>query len=199
MTGDELPIVGVVLAAGTSSRFGTTNKLLADLDGKPLVRHAARTLLDARLEQVVVVLGHEATAVRDALARFDVRFADNPDYESGQSTSVRTGVQVTIETDAAAAIFLPGDMPFVDSATVERLLDAYRDGLGDALAPAYAGQRGNPVLFDRRYFDALSRVEGDVGGRSVLLESDDALLFNVDDPGVTTDIDTPSDLSRHTR
>ncbi|WP_255149303.1 nucleotidyltransferase family protein [Halorarius halobius] len=211
MTDDGLPVVdapagrpdtsgvlGVVLAAGTSSRFGDANKLLATVGGEPLVRRAATTLLDAGLE-VVVVVGHEATAVRDALAGLDVSFASNPAYQTGQSASVRAGVDAATERGVEAVVFLPGDMPFVSPGTVEVLVAAYRADAGAALAVAHEGSRGNPVLFDRDCFDALRGVEGDVGGRSVLLGHDDAALVAVDDPGIRTDIDTREALESRRR
>jgi molybdenum cofactor cytidylyltransferase len=187
-------VVGVLLAAGTSSRYGDANKLLADLDGKPVVRHAAETLLDADLD-VVVVLGHEADRVRSALVDLDVRFVENPNYERGQSTSVRAGVEAVARTDADAVVFLPGDMPSVSPETVETLIAAHGAGVGDALAAAHDGRRGNPVLFARRHFADLRGVEGDVGGRAVLLGSERSALVAVDDPGVTADVDTPADLA----
>jgi molybdenum cofactor cytidylyltransferase len=188
-------VVGVLLAAGTSSRFGESNKLLADLDGAPVVVHAARSLCDAGLESVVVVLGHEADRVRAALADRDVTFVENPDYADGQSTSVRAGVAAAADAEADAAVFLPGDMPFVDPATVDRLVAAYRAGLAPALAAAHDGRRGNPVLFDSSRFGALSSVDGDTGGRSVLLGTEGAVLLAVDDEGVLVDIDTTGDLA----
>lgn len=187
-------VVGVVLAGGTSSRFGEANKLLAKLDGEPLVRRAVRTLTDADLDEVVVVLGHEADAVEDALVGFDVRTVRNPDYAAGLSTTVRRGVRAVGGADAA--VFLPGDLPDVDAETVRRLVGAYRAGVASALAAAYDGRRGNPVLFDRVYFDALCRLDGDVGGRSVLLESDDAALVETGDAGVVRDVDTRADVRR---
>lgn len=189
-------VLGVVLAGGTSSRFGEANKLLADLDGEPLVRHAARTLLDAGLSEVVVVLGHEADAVESALDGLDVRTVRNPDYGAGLSTSVARGAAAVRDAGADAAVFLPGDMPGVDPATVDLLVDAYRAGLGTALAAAYGGRRGNPVLFDRGHFGALLAVDGDTGGRRVLLESDGGALVETDDPGVVEDVDTTGDLRR---
>ncbi|HET7324957.1 MAG TPA: nucleotidyltransferase family protein [Halococcus sp.] len=186
-------VLGVLLAAGESTRFGTENKLLAEVDGTPLVRHAARTLLDSRVSSVVAVLGHQQGAVRDALSDGELVFAANEEYEQGMSTSVRRGVVAATEMDAAAAVFLPGDMPFVDAATVDLLLDAYRADIADAVAPIHRGQRGNPVLFDRRYFASLRSVSGDVGGRGVLLESD-GLLIETDDAGTVSDIDTQADL-----
>lgn len=193
---DGSGVVGVVLAAGTSTRFGDANKLLATIDGEPLVRRAATTLLDAGLD-VVVVLGYDAPAVRETLDGLDVAFATNDAYEHGQSTSVRAGVAAADARDADAVAFLPGDMPFVSPESVTALIVAYRAGAGEALAVAHEGTRGNPVLFDRACFDALLAVEGDVGGRPVLLEHDDAALVAVDDAGVGTDVDVRDDLDAH--
>jgi molybdenum cofactor cytidylyltransferase len=186
-------VAGVLLAAGTSTRFGDDNKLLATLDGDPLVRHAARTLRDASVAPVVVVVGHEADRVRDALAGLDVRFVANDAYAEGQSTSVRVGIDAPDATVDAAVVAL-GDMPFVDPETVETLIAAYDACVGDAVAAAHDGQRGNPVLFDRRFFPDLTTVEGDVGGRQILLERDGTACVAVADSGVRRDVDEPGDL-----
>ncbi|PSP88519.1 nucleotidyltransferase family protein [Halobacteriales archaeon QS_4_69_34] len=187
---------GVVLAAGTGSRFGTGNKLLAALDGRPLVYHAARTLLSADLDGVTAVLGHEAERVRGALSGLPVETVANPDYRDGQATSVRTGVRAARERGADALLVALGDMPRVQPGTVNVLLDAYRAGAGDALAAAVGGRRGNPVLFDARFFDRLAAVSGDTGGRAILLDGDDAALVETGDPGVLRDVDTRADLDR---
>ena len=186
-------VAGVLLAAGTSTRFGDDNKLLATLDGDSLVRHAARTLLDASVAPVVVVVGHEADRVRDALAGLDVRVVANDAYVEGQSTSVQVGIGALDATVDAAVVAL-GDMPFVDSETVETLVSAYEAGVGDAVAASHDGQRGNPVLFDRRFFADLTTVEGDIGGRQLLLERDGTACVAVADSGVRRDIDEPGDL-----
>jgi molybdenum cofactor cytidylyltransferase len=187
-------VAGVLLAAGTSSRFGEENKLLAPLGGDPLVTHAARTLAAAPLNRLLAVVGHEADAVRAAVERvggFDV--VENPAHEDGQATTVATAVEALAGVDAA--VFALGDMPRFDPGTVAALVDAYRAGVGTALAAAHDGRRGNPVLFDATHFPALAGVEGDVGGRAVLLTADDAALVETGDPGVHVDVDTPGDLA----
>lgn len=186
-------VAGVLLAAGTSTRFGDDNKLVATLDGEPLVRHAARTLLDASVAPVVVVVGHEADRIRDALAGLDLRFVANDAYAEGQSTSVRAGIGALDATIDAAVVAL-GDMPFVDPKTVETLVSAYEAGVGDAVAASHDGQRGNPVLFDRRFFADLTAVAGDIGGRQILVKSDRSACVAVPDSGVRRDIDDPDDL-----
>jgi molybdenum cofactor cytidylyltransferase len=184
-------VAGVLLAAGTSSRFGERNKLLAAVDGESVVRRAAETLLASGVDPVVVVLGHEADRVRAALAGLDVAFVENPDYREGQATTLGAGVEAVRER-ADAAVFALGDMPFVDPASVDALVAAYRAGAGDALAAACDGERGNPVLFDAHFFDDLADVRGDTGGRAILLST--GTLVETGDPGVRRDVDEPSDL-----
>ncbi|WP_231184920.1 nucleotidyltransferase family protein [Haladaptatus sp. DYF46] len=215
----DASVAGVLLAAGASSRFGPANKLLAPLDSggsgsdsesldsgsdsvgsesepsgsAPLVRHAARGLLDAaELDAVAAVVAADDGPVTDALSGMDVSLLVNPDAERGQATSVRRGVRWGREYDAI--VFALGDMPRVSPASIDRLVAAYRAGAGDALAAAFDGARGNPVLFDARHFDALADVEGDMGGREILLHGDRSALVETDDPGVLVDVDTTDDL-----
>ncbi|MFC3476800.1 nucleotidyltransferase family protein [Halobacterium litoreum] len=191
-TGDTR-VAGVLLAAGTSSRYGDANKLLADVDGAPMVRRSAETLLAAGLAEVVVVVGYEADRVRDALDGLDVRFVENPDYETGQASSVRAGVCAL--ADADAAVFALGDMPYVDSESVRALVAAYEDGAGSALAAGFASERGNPVLFGARHFDALADSDGDTGGKQILLGAEDGAVVETGDAGVRRDVDRPDDVA----
>lgn len=187
----EARVAGVVLAAGTSARYGDANKLLARVDGERIVTRSVRPYLDAAVDPVVVVVGHEATRVRAALPEA-VRVVHNPDYADGQASSVRTGIDAVADADAAVVGL--GDMPFVRSETVSLLARAFRAGAGDPLATAFDGQRGNPVCFGRQWFDALRDVNGDTGGREILLTAPDAALVETGDPGVRRDIDRPTDL-----
>lgn len=190
---EEQDIWGVLLAAGTSSRFGSRNKLLEDVDGEPMVRRVAETLLATRLTSVVIVVGHDAVRVRSCLSDLNVHATENDAYEQGQSTSVREGVKYIAENGADAILIALGDMPYLSPQTVDAIIAAYEDGAGSALAAAYKGKRGNPVLFDARHFDALTSVKGDTGGRHILLESGDGVLVETGDPGVHRDIDKPDD------
>ena len=193
-------ILGVLLAAGTGSRFAdpeadSANKLLADLDGRPVVAHAARTLADSDLDATVAVVGHDRERVADALPE-EVDTVANPGYEAGQSASVRRGVAVARERDASAVLFALGDMPRVTAGTVDALVATYRDASESApgiVAPRYEGQRGNPVLFDARHFDALADVTGDRGGRA-LLDAEPVSWVDVSDLGIHRDVDTERDL-----
>jgi len=186
---------GVVLAAGTSSRYGESNKLLEPIDGEPLVARTVDTVRAAGVDGVTVVLGHDADRVRAAVESLGVDVRTNEAYAAGQSTSVATGVAAARERGADAVVIALGDMPFVAVETIDTLLTAYASGAGDALAAACGGHRGNPVLFDERFFDALSSVEGDTGGRELLASDPDAVAVETGDPGVLRDVDSPGDLA----
>ena len=175
---------GLLLAAGTSSRFGEANKLLAEVEGEPIVRRAAETLLASSLASVTVVTGHEAGRVRSALADLDVTVVHASDYDAGQGHSVARGVAAVREAhpDATGVLVALGDMPDVSALSVDRLV------------AAFGGERGNPVLFGAEYFDALATTAGDTGARALLLGGDDSVLVETADPGVRRDIDRRSDL-----
>lgn len=197
---DGGPRVGaVLLAAGQSSRFEDGNKLLAQVDGMPIVRRAAETLLDAAVEETVVIVGHDEDAVRDALSGLPVSFQFNPDYAEGQSTSVRAGVEAARERDWDGTVFALGDMPFVSPATVDALLDRYAGEGESIVAAAHDEKRGNPVLFGATHYETLADVHGDMGGRRLIEEHEDVALVETDDPGVTRDIDYEADLAKYTQ
>jgi molybdenum cofactor cytidylyltransferase len=187
-------VAGVLLAAGTSGRFGDANKLLAPLDGEPLVGHAARTLAESSLAGVTVVVGHEAGAVREAVDGLGVDVRENPDYGAGQGTSIGVGVRAAAAQEADAVLVALGDMPLVDPATVDLLVDAFAGSEATIVAAAFDGQRGNPVVFDSRHFEALADLGGATGGRSVLRAATDAICVETGDPGVVQDVDSRADI-----
>jgi molybdenum cofactor cytidylyltransferase len=188
---------GVVLAAGMGTRYDAGNKLLEAIDGEPIVRRAVRTFLDSAIDGSVVVIGHESDAIRSALDGLDIDIVVNTDYEAGQSTSMRRGVEVAGERDWDAVVFGLGDMPFVRSDSVDLLVRAYTVLENTILAAAYERKRGNPTLFDAVHYDALSQIEGDTGGRPLIVGSDETALVETDDPGTVRDIDTSEDYERY--
>lgn len=188
-------IAAVVLAAGRSTRMGGPNKLLATVDGVPLVRRAAQAALASRAAPVTVVTGHMADAVAAAVADLPVSVVLNPDFAEGLSTSVKRGIAAVPE-DAEAAVFLLGDMPRVTAATVDRLIEAYDPTRGAlVVVPTANGKRGNPVLISRRFFPDLQSVVGDVGARHVLQGYPEAVVEVELGEAVALDLDTPEALA----
>jgi len=188
-------IAAVLLAAGQSRRMGGPNKLLATLEGRPLVRIAAEAALASRARPVVVVTGHQAEEVRAALAGLDLLFVHNPGYAEGLSGSLRAGLGA-LGPEVEGALVMLSDMPEVTSAAIDRLIDAY-DPAGGALivVPTAEGRRGNPVLWSRRFFEPLMRVEGDVGGRHLIGTHAEVVAEVEIGRAVALDLDTPEALA----
>ncbi|HEU4563500.1 MAG TPA: nucleotidyltransferase family protein [Gemmatimonadaceae bacterium] len=186
-------IAAVVLAAGASTRFGS-QKLLAPLGGAPLVRRTVeRVLAAAGVGDVVVVVGHEGDAVRDALAGLPVRVVASPDYRLGMSSSLHAGVRALAPGTAAALIAL-GDQPTVTPAIIDALITEWRHTERPIVAPVYAGTRGNPVLFAAPLFPELLAVHGDVGARDVIARSPTRVATVAFDFPMPRDVDGVGDL-----
>lgn len=195
------PIKGVVLAAGQSRRLGHPKQLL-ELDGRALIDRVVDRCLASRLDDVIVVVGHEAAAVRHALTGRDVFFVVNDHHEEGQSTSLIAGLNAA--GDAGAIIVVLGDQPGIASAAIDRLIEA-RVNQGATVAMArYGAERGHPVLFGRELFAELRGITGDQGGREVIRRHHgEIVLIDGGADRVPADIDTLEDyarlVDRHTR
>ena len=184
----------VLLAAGLSSRMGARNKLLIDIEGEPLVRRMARTYLAAGAD-VLAVVGHEAAAVRAALADLPLTFVENPRFAEGQQTSVRAGLDSLPDGYDAVLVGL-ADQAALTPADIGDLLGAFAEGRRDRiLIPFYKGQRGNPVLFPATIIAAIR-----AGGRSAaarkFIDANPQLTqhFEAVSDHFIIDIDTPDDL-----
>lgn len=192
-------IVALVLAAGRSRRMGGPNKLVQDLAGKPLVRHAAEAALASRADRVIVVTGHMEEAVRSALAGLDVSFVRNPDFAEGLSSSLKAGLDALPEAVDAVLVCL-GDMPAVTPAMLDRLMAAFAPDEGRLIAvPTCQGKRGNPVLFSTRFVAELKTLRGDVGARHLIGEHDAAVVEVETGAAAVLDIDTPQALENARR
>lgn len=190
-------IAGVVLAAGAARRFGT-QKLLAPLAGTPVVRWAVASVLAARLDEVVVVLGREAEAVRRALAGLAVRTVINPRFAEGLASSLAAGIDALPPTCEAAVIAL-GDQPTIAPGVIDALITCWRARGSAIIAPRYRGERGNPVLFGQAMFAELRAVRGDQGARDVIAQSPGRVAMVDIDDEVPVDVDTPASLAAAAR
>jgi molybdenum cofactor cytidylyltransferase len=183
----------VLLAAGRGTRFGPEPKLLADLGGRPLVRHAAEAACASGLAPVVAVLGAHGPAVRAALSGLDLSFVENPRYAEGMSTSVRAGL-AALPASCAGVVVMLGDMPRVAPALLRRLAGAF-DRQAAAVVPVWAGRRGNPVLLNRhRLASELAGLAGDRGAGPLLASRPDVVEI-AGEAGTDLDVDTPEALA----
>lgn len=200
MSAQAAPIAGVILAAGAANRFraqdpAAATKLVAELDGAPLVRHVAQAAREAGLAPLVVVTGHAAQEVRTALAGVEgLSFTHNADYARGLASSLRAGV-AALPADCAGAFILLGDMPRVGAPVLRALAAAFRAAPeACAAVPVRKGERGNPALIGMALFDDVARLSGDAGARKLLAARDGVIEVPMDDEGVSIDVDTPDVL-----
>jgi molybdenum cofactor cytidylyltransferase len=191
------PRIGaVVMAAGRSSRMAPANKLLAEIDGKPMVVRAVESALASQARPVIVVVGHEGARVRAALAGKSVTIVDNPAHAEGMASSLKVALSA-LPDDLDGALFLLGDMPRVAPAHLDRLIAAFDPREGRAICvPVHRAKRGNPVLWAARFFAEMRAVSGDAGARVLLGEHADQICeVEMADDGVLLDIDTPEALA----
>ncbi|GMQ89895.1 MAG: hypothetical protein BMS9Abin10_0230 [Gammaproteobacteria bacterium] len=188
-------IAALVLAAGRSRRFGADNKLLAELDGQPLLVHVVNAVACTQLEPVVVVAAHAPAQLRRVLTDYDIVLAHNPNHAGGMGTSLRCGIAALPPAIDAVLVCL-ADMPGITADHIGRLLDAFDPARGRCIiVPTYDGTRGNPVLWDAAFIPEMSRINGDVGARQLLTTHADVVYeVEMPDQAVLIDIDTPADM-----
>ena len=187
----------IVLAAGTSSRMGGTNKLLLPIGDEPLIRRTVCSVLQARPQELVVVTGYREDAVRSALAGLRIRVQSNPAFEDGQMSSVAVGARaLTVATDAVMVCL--GDMALLTAADYRELLEAFAQ-LTDRsiLVPTFEQQRGNPVVIAWRHLPQLIAGERNVGCRNLIRDHpQEVFAYPAAHDRFVVDIDTPEDYPR---
>lgn len=185
---------GIVLAAGSSTRFGTGNKLLATVEGTPLVRRTVRAYVEAGLYPVLVVTGYQETEIRHSLSGMAIQFVHNERFREGQSTSLHSALD-SLPLSCQAAVIGVGDQPYLTPAVVRELVATFNLVAAPLVVPRYAGNRGNPVVFDRSLFAELRAVSGDVGGRPVLKRHEHEVHWiDFTDAQFGADVDIPEDI-----
>ncbi|MDY6846058.1 MAG: selenium cofactor biosynthesis protein YqeC [Chloroflexota bacterium] len=184
---------GVILAAGGSERLNTPKQLL-DWQGKPFIYQVAQHALEAGLAPLIVITGAYHDRVRRTLEELPVEIVHNPNWQQGQSTSMKAGLKALPE-QCDNVMFLLSDQPQISSELIRQLTARYAQNRKQITAPMVDGQRGNPILFDRQVFSALAAVTGDKGGRAVINQFDVDWLPWVDGR-ILLDVDRPGDYER---
>jgi molybdenum cofactor cytidylyltransferase len=191
------PTAGIVLAAGMSTRFGRPKQLL-NLRGKTVLERTLDACLDSKLERIYLVLGYKhqeiIDVIFDKIDHQDMKIIINRDFQNGQSTSLRAGI-LEIRDTFSSAMFILGDQPFIDSSTLNVLLERYWASDKKIGAPFFQKTRGNPTIFSKKFYDDICSIEGDIGARKIIAHYPDQVLkIEVKRASFFHDIDTEHDF-----
>ncbi len=181
----------VVLAAGSSKRFGPRNKLLHAVEGVPLLCRVLDAFEGIGLEGLVVVTGHESERVDKLLGARGIRSVFNPNYKEGVGTSLASGVQSLQGMGLEGVLVGLGDLPGLKREHVASVRAAFMQAGGNAIVqPCFDGKRGHPVCFPARCFDPLLALKGDKGARELIAqEGDRVILVPLESDGCVRDLD----------
>ena len=184
----------LILGAGLSRRFGPTNKLLQNYEGKPMICHVVDEIKKLNLNQIIIVLGHQAEEVRQTLQDEPFTLVENLAFKEGMGTSIARGAQA-LDQKSDGVFICPGDMPLIKSEQFIKLAENFSPN--QICVPIHEGQRGHPVLFANSYFPALKQCKGDQGARTVLQANKDNIQFiEIGSNAIHYDIDEQKDIKR---
>jgi molybdenum cofactor cytidylyltransferase len=189
-------VAAIILAAGRGVRFGPDPKLLALLDGKPLVRHVAEAAIRSAVKPIIAVTGYKADDVESAIDALPIQIIRNPLFAEGLSSSLKAGFAAS-PPEAGAVIVLLGDMPFITANLIDELVSAWQStGRPAALIPISDGRRGNPVVLSRMLEAAVRELSGDAGAGRILRNHPGVVEWPVESQAILQDIDTHDALRR---
>lgn len=194
-------IPAIVLAAGRSSRMGRPKATLPLDPGDTFLSRIVRTFLAADVDDVVVVVGHDADAIVKSITEngLRARFVMNADYDRGQLSSLVAGLTVVDRPGISAALVTLVDVPLVSAATVRAVLDCYRRTRAPIVRPTSGARHGHPLLIDRSLFDALRGADPVAGAKPIVrAHASAAGDIEIADEGAFTDIDTTEEYQRIT-
>ena len=192
-------MVGILLAAGFSLRFGSTNKLLQCLpDGRPIALASAESLIKA-IPVSIAVLRPKNKDLTELLINVGLNIVFCTEYNQEMADSLATGIRFSVNFEAAndGFVIALADMPYIQTETIVAVANKVADG-ASIVIPTYQNQRGHPVGFSAKFRSDLENLQGDEGARSIIKRyTNEVELLPTDDAGILVDIDTPNDLSAY--
>ena len=192
-------VSAVLLAAGESRRMGELNKLELLVDGVPLLRRTAEALLASALQEIVVVLGHEAEKTQAMLKELPLTFVENGDYREGQMTSVYKGL-LSLSTVCDGVMICLSDQPLLQTDDINVLIEAFgQRSHGSILVPTFGGLRGNPIIFDHEHRQDILNGERNLGCKKLIEKNPEQVCsFEMNNNHVVVDLDTQEQYAAFT-
>ena len=187
-------IAAVVLAAGRSTRMGRPKLLLPMADGRPMLAHPIEVLRLAGAAPIVVVGGPEPGLAQAAESMGAFVVHGSQDGDADMLASIQAGLRAVGPSEAEAAMILPGDMPFIRAATIQKLVEAFVSGRPRLLAPSFGRRRGHPVCLAREVWPEVEALTAPQTLRDYMRQHSQEIQYVlVEDPGVLKDVDQPDD------
>ncbi len=192
----DLTICGIVLAAGSSRRMGTINKLLMDMDGEAMVKRSVQPIAEAKLESVVVVTGFENEKIQSLLNGYELRFVFNEHFREGMGTSLAVGVESISAIEPDGILVSLSDLPYLRKESVLAVMERFCMLGGEKITiPVHNGIQGHPIVFPFRYAEELKALKGDQGARHLIRREEDSVAkLELNDFGIIRDVDSPNSL-----
>jgi len=183
-----------ILAAGGSQRMGDLNKLLLLIDDKPMIYSVCKMVLDAKINQVVLVTGYQNNEVEKSIPKGIDTIVYNKNWESGMMSSIYAGMS-KLEKDIDGNMIVLGDMPLISTMTINKIIIEFNNHNGNQIVyPTYENKQANPVVFPRKYFPEILNLKGDRGCKKLLKKyPGDAVGIPINTDDVVIDCDTRDD------
>ena len=185
----------IILAAGSSRRYGKTNKLVQIFQDKPIIRHVIDVLLEENEpKDLLVVVGHEKSKIIDLINNPNIKIVNNIDYKRGIGTSISCAMR-HIEDYIQGVMIIPADMPFISKVDLRNLENKFIElNSTKVVLPKHGSNLGNPVILPKSYFNILTNLKADEGARSQI-KNKDYVTVNAG-IGTTLDIDTKEEFNK---
>ena len=184
----------ILLAAGQSKRFGNKNKLLAIINGKPIINHILDTLVEIYDPlELIVIIGHEHKIIKNLILNKDIKIVENINYKKGIGTSIALGIN-NLDSEIDGVMIIPADMPYINSKDLINLEKKFVElNCVKVVMPEHNSKIGNPVILPRNYFNTLKILKDDFGAKSLIRKKDIITLKT--EFGTIFDIDTQEELA----
>ena len=187
----------VILAAGKSTRM-KENKLLLKINSETLIQHVVKTAKKSSVDEMVVVLGHEAARIKEQLANLDCKLVTNENYTKGQSESVKVGL-AAVSSYSEAMMILPADVALIDAESINKVVEEYGRSKSRIVIASHRQQSGHPILIDKTLFPEVAQIGEDTQGLKAVVDRHrtEIKYVGVGTENVLIDIDTREEFNKY--
>ncbi len=182
-------ISAVILAAGLSKRMKLGNKLLLEKNNTTIIESTLERVKASKVNEIVVVLGRDSNILKSRINGNNIILIKNQHYRKGIATSIKKGLE-KVNKESIGAMICLGDMPWIKTVTYDKIINSFYKNNEKNIVPYFKYKKGNPVLFNKIFFEKLMKINGDEGAKLLIKRySEYFLKLSVSDEGVLKDID----------